>query len=63
MKLPKLPKLPVPGVDWPSVQIGEFYVGPLEDGDYWIEHRSGEGMHVRKATMEKLISDFYREKF
>ena len=59
MKLPKLPKMPVPVVEY---QIGEFYIGRFGK-DFWIEHESGEGMQVSKDRMEKLIADFYKENF
>ena len=63
MKLPLLPSMPQPDENWPALQIGDYYLGPATDGGYWIEHESGEGMHVRRKVMEKLIKDFYRENF
>ena len=63
MKLPKLPELPMPKAGDPYMDIGVYSLIELRDGSYWIEHESGEGMHVRKEVMEKLISDFYREHF
>ena len=45
------------------IQIGTFYLARRNDGTYWIEHESGEGMRVSRAAMEKLIADFYKENF
>ncbi len=58
-----LPPLPVPRTDWVFVQIGDYAIGQVSDGGFWIEHESGEGMHVAKTRMEKLIRDFYKENF
>lgn len=55
--------MPMPHPDVAALHIGDFYLGPATDGGFWIEHESGEGMHVRKEIMEKLIADFYRENF
>ena len=63
MKLPKLPKMPIPDKNWNPIFIGDFAIGPVHDGNFWIEHRSGEGMHVKSEILEKLIADFYKESF
>lgn len=58
--LPPLPCPPVVG--WHCLQIGDHLIGEVPGG-FWIEHESGEGMHVAKERMEKLIRDFYKENF
>lgn len=59
----KLPALPIPPVvGWHYLQIGDYVIGEVPAG-YWIEHESGEGMHVSKERMEKLIREFYKENF
>lgn len=61
MKIPLLPEMPVPIEPW--LQIGDYYIARWSNGDFWVEHESGEGMQVKRRQMEKLISDFYRENF
>ena len=63
MKLPTLPKMPMADYERMSMKIGDYYLWHATDGQFWIEHESGEGMHVSRKTMEKLIRDFYLENF
>lgn len=62
MKLPRLLSTSVLPPETGYVQIGEFYIARRNDGTYWIEHESGEGMQTGKA-FEKAIADFYKENF
>ena len=63
MKLPKLPKMPMADHEGPSLKLGDYYLMDATDGNFWIEHESGEGMHVSRKALEKLIADFYKENF
>jgi hypothetical protein len=44
------------------IQIGAFYIARRNDGTYWIERESGEGMQTGEA-FEKAIAQFYKENF
>lgn len=46
-----------------QISVGEYTITHDSDGDYWIEHKSGEGMQVFKVNFEKLISDYYKSEF
>lgn len=40
--------------------VGKYTITHDRDGDYWIEHESGEGMQVFKVNFETLIDEFYK---
>ena len=63
MKVPSLPKMPMPDVKKMPLRLGEYDIWPATDGGFWIYHESGEGMHLKPGVMEKLIGDFYKENF
>lgn len=46
-----------------GLTVGDYFIRHSFDGDYWIEHKSGEGMQVFKDNFEKLIADYYRSEF
>lgn len=48
-----------------QITIGEFTIKPfhVNDGTFWIEHSSGEGMQVSGESLIKLINQFYTENF
>ena len=45
------------------VLVGDFCILKTAAGDYWIEHRSGEGMSVPAERFEELIKEFYNAEF
>ena len=42
--------------------VGDYVISPYGD-DFWIQHKSGEGMQVFRANFEKLIDEHYRSEF
>lgn len=48
----------------PTIKFGKFTIVELPDADkIWIEYETGEGGEFSRAEFEKVIKDFYREKF
>ncbi len=47
----------------PCIEVGAYTVGPRRDGSFWIEHESGEGMHIRAELLAEAIHAFYKEHF
>ena len=43
--------------------VGDYTISSYGDEDYWIGHKSGEGMSVFKFNFEKLIADYYASGF
>ena len=43
--------------------VGEYSITHLSDGNYSIEHNSGEGMQITPEKLGKLIHDFYCDEF
>ena len=41
--------------------VGEYTLTPYPGGDYWLQHKDGEGMQVRKERMETLIKELWKE--
>ena len=46
-----------------KIVVGEYEIRELEDGDFWIEHESGEGTQVRVEDMHEAINDLYNKVF
>lgn len=46
-----------------EITIGDYKINRFESGDYWIYHKSGEGMEVSSEMLEKMLKDFYEENF
>jgi len=47
-----------------ELYVGEYRITLFGDnGDFWIEHESGEGMQVFKVNFERLIDEFYKAEF
>jgi hypothetical protein len=41
--------------DGMCLQIGDFTIYKLDNGNYWIKHKSGEGMETKVEKFEALI--------
>lgn len=46
-----------------KITVGQYEIRELEDGDFFIEHESGEGTGVKKDSFEALITQFYADVF
>ena len=47
-----------------QLHVGPYLITPFgDDGDFWIEHESGEGMQVFKVNFERMIDEFYKTEF
>lgn len=46
-----------------SIRVGQYEIRELNDGSFWIEHNSGEGMQIKKDTLEALITQWYTDNF
>lgn len=46
-----------------KIIIGKYEVRKLKDGNYYIEHESGEGMGISSEHLEKFFDLFYQEMF
>lgn len=44
-----------------SIEIGEFTIRELKDGDFYIERSEGDGIDVPADDLEDLIFDYFRE--
>ena len=40
------------------IDVGEYIIYRMSNGNYWIADKTGEGMEVGQS-FEKLIHDFY----
>jgi hypothetical protein len=45
------------------IEVGEYTITHDPCGDYWIGHKSGEGMQVYKHNFERMIDDYYKSEF
>ena len=43
--------------------VGDYSITHQSDGNYWIQHQSGEGMQTTSLKLGKLIDDFYCAEF
>lgn len=46
-----------------ELHVGDISISKRNDGTFWLEHDSGEGMQTTEAIFAKAIKDFYRENF
>ncbi len=46
-----------------KVTIGCYEISYSKTGQYWIYHKSGEGMEIDEKMLEKMVNDFYTENF
>ena len=46
-----------------TFDIGDYSISLMDNGDYWLEHVSGEGMQVNKEMFDQLIAQFYADNF
>jgi len=46
-----------------EIEVGEFQIVEMLNGDFWITNVSGEGMQVSSEKLEKLIADFFDKEF
>lgn len=46
-----------------EIEIGDFYLSKMDNGNYWLEHITGEAMEVNKEKLKELISIFYDDNF
>lgn len=47
-----------------QLYVGDYRITHFgEDGDFWIGHKSGEGMQVFRVAFERLIDNFYKDEF
>jgi hypothetical protein len=54
----------VSGTSTQELYVGPYRITPFgKDGDFWIEHESGEGMQVFKINFERLIDELYKTEF
>lgn len=44
------------------LDVGDYTITTFGD-DYWIAHKSGEGMQVFRGNFERLIDEYYRSEF
>lgn len=47
----------------PELVIGDYSITQQSDGNYWIYHKSGEGMQTTPQKLGRLIHDFYTKEF
>src|SRR3990170_2841436 len=47
------------GTGLERITVGDYTITHDLNGDYWIGHKSGEGMQVFRLNFEKLISVYY----
>ena len=47
----------------PEIEIGDYTLSHYHNGDFWLAHKSGEGMQVNKYVLAKLMHEFYKENF
>ena len=45
------------------ITVGDYTITHDLNGDYWIGHKSREGMQVFRLNFEKLISVYYKAEF
>lgn len=58
----KLRHVDIVGIDHQRLTVGPYTITRHGD-DYWIQHASGEGMHVVRAHFEGLIDEYYKREF
>lgn len=46
-----------------NIEVGPYEIRQLQDGSYWIEHESGEGMQTAANGLIELIDKFYKDNF
>ncbi len=47
----------------PKLKIGQYEICEFHNGNYWIEHESGEAMETAKDKLEACITQFYADNF
>lgn len=47
----------------PKLKIGQYEIRVFHNGNYWIEHESGEAMETAKDKLEACITQFYADNF
>ena len=50
-------------VKFERISVGEYTITHDKNGDYWIGHKSGEGMQVFKLNFENMIDEYYKSEF
>lgn len=62
MKLPTLPKMPM-ATTRKVFRVAPYTIYHATDGNYWMEHDSGEGMHLTRVAMGRMLDEFYKANF
>lgn len=44
-------------------RVAPYTIYHATDGNYWMEHDSGEGMHLTRVAMGRMLDEFYKANF